>query len=321
MSSGRPLICNHPVFSGDFLICPNEIPEFAHPRPRLPAIGLKELTECFPHMRMGKALIDEALFRLDAFMKFGVILIRLEAFGQEAEEWVKIRDITRLTVTASAVAAVCEKTFGMWGLVERDMFGCFLPEKDETRCVLLIEEIRSHAGKTGENCLSAGISIYPFARFSRIETIRNGRKALEHTRFLGAGSTAIFNALCLNLSGDRLYRQGEVKEAAEEYKTALMLEPGNMNLHNNLGVCYGVLGAFSSALEEFKTASMLDENAVMPVFNMGMIYTRMGETEKADQVFLHAKNLVPDDDELRIHIQKYCPDSGVMLENSPLERG
>ena len=110
----------------------------------------------------------------------------------------------------------------------------------------------------------------------------------------------------LNLRADRLYRRGDIESAVTEYKTALLLAPSNLNLHNNLGVCFAALGIFPSALEEFRIASKIDPDEVMPVYNAGLVYLTMGRKETALSHFLEAEKRSGNLFEVSFQIARTC---------------
>ena len=293
----------------DFLLCRNEVqtPEKEKGRP---AIGLKELSARFPRMRMGKAFVDDALVHLDAFLRFGILLIRVDNFTQAEKKQGRECAIRVLLDTASAIDAVCRPAKGMWGLIERDMFGCFFPDENASVCTACAENIRKNLGKIRQQSLSAGISEYPLAHFSRMESLHNAHRALEQAELSGPDTTALFDAITLNMNADRLYQQGNVKGAIEEFKSALLLNPSEGNLHNSLGVCYSVLGAYPSALEEFRTAARMLPDEPMPVYNIGLVHLLKGEKDLAVENFLKAHALDPDVFETLFQLGKLCLERG-----------
>jgi len=274
------------------------------------AIGLKELAARFPRMRMGKDFIDHALVHLDAFLRFGILLIRMDDFSTAEKNRGREYAVQVLMDTAQSLDAVCKPAEAIWGLIERDMFGCFFPDFNESLCTGCADDIRKHLGKISRQTLSMGIAVYPFSRFSRMEAIQNARKALEQAELSGFGTTAVFDAVTLTLNADRRYQQGNVKAAIEEFKDALLLSPSDGNIHNSLGVCYSVLGACSSALEEFRTAARLLPHDPMPIYNTGLVHMLKGEKDLAEESFRKALALAPDLFEALFQMGKRCLDEG-----------
>ena len=100
-----------------------------------------------------------------------------------------------------------------------------------------------------------------------------------------------FDSVSLNISGDNHYARGDVPGAIEEFKKALLLDPSNVNVHNSLGVCYGVMEDLDKALEAFETAAWLDPEEFMAIYNTGIINLIRGDKEKALACLLKADRL------------------------------
>ena len=58
------------------------------------------------------------------------------------------------------------------------------------------------------------------------------------------------------------------------------MDPSNVNVHNSLGVCFGLMGNYEPAIEAFKTAVAQSIKMVVPA--MGAICHRL----RHDQVHL-----------------------------------
>lgn len=270
------------------------------------AIGLKELSRRFPGLTTGRAFVETAMNQLETAIRFGVLLIRIDRFTQQEDE-LGPEGATRLLLDAArAVDRICESEGAVWGLIERDLFGCFLPEMPDSLCMETADEIRAELAHRRKNTLTIGITEYPLFQFTRIQTLKNARKALDHAAFSGPAGTAVFGADSLSLNADRLYQQGDIEEAVSEYKTALLMAPSTPNLHNSLGVCFAALGALQSALEEFRTASRIDPTEVMPVYNTGLVFRMMGRKETALSRFLEAERMGGDRFEVSFQIARTC---------------
>jgi len=278
------------------------------------AVGLKELSRRYPGLRTGRAFVETAMNRLETAVQFGVLLIRIDRFHHQEDE-LGPEGATRLLLdTARAVDRTCEPEGAVWGLIERDLFGCFLPEMPDFLCLETADEIRAELARLSENTLTIGITEYPLFQFTRIQTLKNARKALDHAAFSGPGGTAVFGADSLSLNADRLYQQGDMEGAVSEYKTALLLAPSNPNLHNSLGVCFAALGALQSALEEFRTASRIDPAEVMPVYNTGLVFRMMGRKETALSRFQEAERRGGSRFEVSFQIARTCQELNRLSE-------
>ncbi|MFW6005424.1 MAG: tetratricopeptide repeat protein, partial [Desulfonatronovibrionaceae bacterium] len=53
---------------------------------------------------------------------------------------------------------------------------------------------------------------------------------------------ACFDSLTLTVSADRLFTQGDLFRAMEEYELALADDDSNILARNSLAICYGRLG-------------------------------------------------------------------------------
>jgi lipoprotein NlpI len=53
-------------------------------------------------------------------------------------------------------------------------------------------------------------------------------------------------------------------------KKGLLLDPADVNLHNSLGVCHGVLKDYDNALSAFENAIWLAPEEMMAIYNKGL---------------------------------------------------
>jgi Flp pilus assembly protein TadD len=117
---------------------------------------------------------------------------------------------------------------------------------------------------------------------------------LDHAAFFGPDSQVVFDDVSLNISGDHLFRKGEIPAAMEEFTTALLLEPENVNVRNSLGVCHSLLGNFDQALSEFQTALKLAPEEFLAQYNLGLVHVLTGNRQEALTRFLEAYRLSGD---------------------------
>jgi tetratricopeptide (TPR) repeat protein len=103
-----------------------------------------------------------------------------------------------------------------------------------------------------------------------------------------------FDAVSLNISGDKHYERGDIASAVREFEHALALDPENVNVRNSLGVCYAVLGDHERALEQFSAALRLEPGEYMAVYNIGLIHALLGRRDTALGFFLKANALRED---------------------------
>jgi len=162
----------------------------------------------------------------------------------------------------------------------------------------LSEELIKEKGKGYS--LSAGISEYPFQRYTKSEIIRNCQKAVLHGEFLGYGSSVIFDAVSLNISGDIYYAEGDLAGAVREYRHGLQLDPENINLLNSLGVTYALMNRSADALITFDKVLKQDSSNFMALYNSGLGAQAGLRYEKAIKLYLKALNSIDTDDDISV---------------------
>ena len=166
----------------------------------------------------------------------------------------------------------------------------------------MVENIQRHHAGTAAVPITAGVAVYPTANYSRRQLVGNAGKALVHAGFFGPGSIVEFDAVSLNISGDRHYQKGDIDGAVELFKQGLLMDPTEANLHNSLGVCYGVRGEMEDALDAFDTAIWLAPDNVMAVYNKGYVLLQTGHREQALELLLQADAIEKDVFEVVFHL-------------------
>jgi tetratricopeptide (TPR) repeat protein len=165
--------------------------------------------------------------------------------------------------------------------------------------------------------LTIGVAAYPTIDYARTQIVSNAEKALEHAGFFGPGTITGFDAVSLNISGDRHYQTGDIAGAMDEYKQGLLLDPADVNLHNSLGVCHGVLKDFDNALSAFENAIRLSPQEVMAIYNKGYILLLSGNREKALEYLLEADAREPNVFEVIFHIGQTFMEMGAADKARP----
>ncbi len=245
------------------------------------------ISKAFPDILAQKNFMDYAMAQLESSTQFEAMVIKIDNLKHNAETagdygidlWIDV---------AHVIDAICRRKNGIWGQLDQGRFGCFFSEKNETPPVELANNINNDLAEIRNETVSIGIASFPTLSFDKDQILDHAGKALDHAAFFGPGSTVSFDAVSLNISGDTLYQNGDIDGAIEEFKTALLLDPSDVNVHNSLGVCYGILSDYDNALKEFQEAVRLDPNEVMSLYNLGLINMFTGDTEKALQYFLEA---------------------------------
>jgi tetratricopeptide (TPR) repeat protein len=276
-----------------------------------------ELVKAFPDIQIGDSFVDESLAGLKSSPTFGAMVISIDklkhkkkdVFGKESTNNVRL-DI------AGAIGRICKIENGMWGVIDRDFFGCFFPEKSKSACLKLAEKFKVKLAQKRDETVTIGIASYPALNFKKHQILENARKAFDHAQFFGSDSTVSFDSVSLNISGDKLYDKGDIKGAIKEFKMALLLDPSNVNVHNSLGVCHGVLGNYKKALNEFKSVISLDPENIMALHNAGLTCTLTDNKNKALEYFLKADSIDKDVFEVafqtgKLYLEIKQPDKGM----------
>ncbi|MBU0483541.1 MAG: tetratricopeptide repeat protein [Proteobacteria bacterium] len=144
-----------------------------------------------------------------------------------------------------------------------------------------------------EMSFSAGIALYPCGKFKKTEIPLNARKALLHAGFFGPDSSAVFDAVSLNISGDVYYNEGDLLRATKEYCRGLELDSDNVNLLNSLGVTYVQMNQYRAAIPCFEKVLRVDGNDFMALYNLAAAFREVGETIKAIIFFEKALAVEP----------------------------
>ena len=202
-----------------------------------------------------------------------------------------VKEDTSLSHTESSLADLTRNNAGIWGRITDQVFTLALwnldPDQEKNRFGLLKKRLAS----TLHAQISMGVARFPHLDYSRKDTFHNAIKALDHAAFFGRDSLAVFDDVSLNISGDRLYELGRVRDAALEYTRGLVINPKSLNLRNSLGVCYGVMNRLDKAMEEFDKAMAIDGADVMVIYNAGLAANLSGDPDLAVDLLQKASRL------------------------------
>ncbi|MCU0592058.1 MAG: tetratricopeptide repeat protein [Desulfobacterales bacterium] len=243
------------------------------------------LTAAYPDVRCGADFLTEVLRSIGVDRPFCALWIRPD---DPPETWVHAPGSDVLTGVAACLDEICRSDDGVWGVAESGMLIGIWPSWSGAQGLdaahRLQEQVRQRTGRT----VTIGVASHPTLDYMPAAALENARKAAEHAAFFGAGSRAVFDAVSLNISGDKYYERGDIPNAIREFELALRMDPQNGNVHNSLGVCYGELGDHEAALEAFGRALSVDGSDYMAVYNTGLIHELRGDREKALAHFLKA---------------------------------
>lgn len=272
--------------------------------------ALEQLTAVFPKILTGQAFIESVTPRMASSDAFTVMIIRMDAAASECEPAPARADLEELVHVARAVDAVCQTRTDIWGRLNYNTFAAFFPEKDSADRLEPAGQIRNHLSEFSHQTVSIGIASYPTVNFSKDHVLENAGKALDHAAFFGPDATVIFDSVSLNISGDKFYQNGNIHAAIEEYNTALLMDPSNINVRNSLGVCYGVLNQPDQALKEFEEAIRINPQEVMPIYNAGLIHMLNNDKDQALKYYFEAEKRMADIFEIKFQIGRLYLETG-----------
>lgn len=287
-----------------------------HPEEEIPEKPMEESVgpaPVFEDVLTGDAFIRHAMDLVDSSPVFGAMAIHLDEPGDAAGRSEGEDSSHPVANLVSIVDEACREEGGAWGVLDPDIMGCVFPDRTESRCLETAVKIKERLAVFEKRPVAVGVAVYPAVHYKKEDIPGNALKALEHAGFLEPGSVVSFDAVSLNISGDKLYEAGDIQGAIVEFEAALDLDPANVNIHNSLGVCRGVLGEFDEALKNFQNAISLDPTEVMAIYNIGLIFMYREEKEKALAQFLKADAVRGDVFEVifqigRIHLEMGKPD-------------
>lgn len=288
MTHKKPELFYHRSSSRQFLFCKSDSTPTDDKVEETSRVYLRSVSKTFPNILFGKNFVHHAMAGLDSTTRFDAMVIRIDDSTHKDKSISGDYDGNLLVDVAKTIDETCKSLNGMWGQLDHDMFGCFFPGKNQTSPIKLADKIKNRLSELRNETVSIGIASFPAINFNKSQVIDNARKAVDHAAFFGPDSTVLFDSVSLNISGDTLYQKGDIHGAIKEFSAALMLDSSNVNVHNSLGVCYGVLGDYEKALEEFEEAIRLDPEEAMALYNAGLVNMLMDNGDKALEYFLDA---------------------------------
>ena len=242
----------------------------------------------FPGLRSGLDFQQAALQQIGGARPFCVLWLRPD---DSLDTWLRAPGPAVLAGVAACLDEACRGAEGLWGVADSGLLVGFWPAWDAAQGLdaaqRLQQQVRERTGRT----VTIGVAAHPTLDYAPQEALENARKAAEHAAFFGPDSRVVFDAVSLNISGDKYFERGDLRTAIYEFQQALRLDPRNGNVHNSLGICHGVLGDHEAAIEAFGRALAIDPGDYMAVYNMGLICGLQGRREAALEHFLKADAL------------------------------
>jgi tetratricopeptide (TPR) repeat protein len=244
------------------------------------------------------------------------IAIKIEwPVGTESDDIIAM-DIPEKTIRP--IASLCRAhDGGAWARIGRNRFACVFPHLADADGHVLAHDLLNAFPDAHDLPVTIGVAAYPTLNDSRIQIVRNAEKALEHAGFFGPGTITGFDAVSLNISGDRRYQAGDIAGAIDEFRKGLLLDPADVNLHNSLGVCHGVLKDYDNALAAFENAIWLAPEEMMAIYNKGYILLLKGMREQALECFLEADSRESGVFEVVFHIGQALLEMGLPEKARP----
>lgn len=190
-------------------------------------------------------------------------------------------------------ARVSFKEGAVLGRYSPEALAVLLPLADAPQAQKAAQATLELMKQQGGRPVRAGVAAHPREGFSPEETLPDAAKALVHADFLEPYSVVVCDAVSLNISGDALYNQGRLSEAVAQYEKALLLQADETNVLNSLGVCHGRLGQMDRAAECFRRAREVAPGDFMAHYNLGLALLRTGERQEAQACLEHSLELEP----------------------------
>lgn len=261
-----------------------------------------DLAPLYPNLLGDAALLAAAAACIGTRSRFAVLAIRLDPSQPDTET-------AGRQALAASLDRICRVGQGLWGWMASGLFACWLPEADEDACQAAADTLAADL-KACAATATIGMALYPTLDYAADRIWTNACKALDHAAFFGADSRVFFDAVSLNISGDRIFETGDIQGAVAEFEKALELDPNEVNVLNSLGVCWSHLGNSAKALVCFEQAARLDPTEAMAWYNIGLVMATTGaDTHQALDRFREADRLSPDVFEIKLQIGKLCLES------------
>ncbi|MGM0611374.1 MAG: tetratricopeptide repeat protein [Thermodesulfobacteriota bacterium] len=224
------------------------------------------------------------------FSRFSVILIRIgNGIATDKSAYKENQYIKQLAANVRNILP--ENALG--GRYGSTSLIYFIPECATEELFLKCSRLNEICEQELQLQLCIGIAHYPLLEYSKSATIQNTRKALEHSLMLPPPRIVDLDSISFNISADRLFAEGDLFSAIEEYKISLTLDENNHLARNSLGICYARMGMLQEANACFKQTVSKSPRDTMAWYNLGCSFVRLNEHQEAEQAFKKALELDP----------------------------
>ncbi len=216
----------------------------------------------------------------ESCQKFVLGLLRLGVKDEDLEH-------ARAEQQAVEAAALAREHFGqdlIGGRYSLASLLLFHPDMEVEQGIGGYTELVRRLGRHGITA-AAGLACHPYLHFRKSDALENSRKALEYGLLLPEPHVGCIDTLALNISADKLFSQGDLYAAMEEYKLALLADEDNTMARNSLGICLARIGQLPQARRHFEEVLRRDKKDVMALYNLGFTRQRMGEAKEAREAY------------------------------------
>lgn len=249
------------------------------------------LQSTYPNLLYDRAFEEHALNTLNSVDQFAAVVIQADSVDRGNKAAVDSAGIDALIQITAIVDSICRAENGTWGIIASGNLAGYFPNKNAPQTFSLIRSLQAEVTEKSQQSVTVGIAAFPTISYARSDILANAAKALDHAIFFGPDSAVIFDSVSLNISSDKLFEKGDITAAIEELKTALVMDPSNVNVHNSLGVCHGIQGEYELAIEAFQAAIALEPGEYMALYNLGLAYQLTRKRNQALDFFLKADRI------------------------------
>jgi tetratricopeptide (TPR) repeat protein len=294
MPQDHSALCYSRESTRHFLYSKTEADDLPQKSIRTAAAIQAAVQSVYPDLLTGYSFLEHAAQQLSSANICVCVVIQIDTDDSIDFEQTKFEQAAALRAAAKLVDGLCMKHNGTWGLADPGLYGVFFGQIKAPEALRFIKKFQETLKKQTETTASAGIAECSRHSCEPAEMLARALKALDHASFFGPDSAVIFDAVSLNISADKMFDKGDIKGSIREFKQALRLDPSNINVHNSLGVCYGLRGDYEKAKSEFKTVIKLDSTEVISWYNLGFTNMLEGNRQKALDLFLKANTINQD---------------------------
>lgn len=160
----------------------------------------------------------------------------------------------------------------------------FHPDTDPEKAVDAYRSICSALTERGYDA-ACGLACHPFLNYRKADALENCRKALDYAVLLDPPHVGMIDSLALNIRADRIFAQGDVYGAIEEYKLALLADQDNNLARNSLGISLAGLDRLAEAARCFEDVLSRDPADVMALYNAGNVALKSGDIKGAGEFY------------------------------------